>query len=247
MASDLNSSDQILCNHILKPWKQIEYPEAWRNLPEVPTKSEICPDADPLAAKLAVQEAWNDYQNEPGYEIPLPKNIIDGPWNSKEDYIGAHYQILREDVVGPLRRAVSEFRQHPDMLEDNGVGIYTHVSLPVGSSPRLFCSTKLLTWKNQVTFRGIQLSPIGAAFRVEFSNERAGKLIRWDQSKRLVQGSMVAITTQRDNFQSICKVAVIAARPLEGLEQNPPQIDIFWGDDKHTVFDPSEGNEIKVR
>jgi helicase required for RNAi-mediated heterochromatin assembly 1 len=97
-----------------------------------------------------------------------------------------------------------------------------------------------------VTFRGVQLSPIGAAFRVEFSNERAGKLIRWDQSKRLVQGSMVAITTQRDNFHSVCKIAVIAARPLEGLEQNPPQIDIFWGDDKDTVFDPSEGKKLKV-
>jgi helicase required for RNAi-mediated heterochromatin assembly 1 len=134
MASALDSSDRILREHILKPYKQVEYPEDWRNLPEVAKKSEICPDVDPIAAKLAQQEAWNDYQNEPGYEITLPENIIDGPWGSKEDYIGAHYQILREDVVGPLRRAVSEFKQHPDMLEGNGVGIYTHVGFPSTSN-----------------------------------------------------------------------------------------------------------------
>ena len=90
----------------------------------------------------------------------------------------------------------------------------------------------------------MQLSPIGAAFRIEFSNERAGKLIRWDQSKRLIQGSVVAITTHRDNFRSVCKIAIIAARPLEGVQQNPPQLDIFWGDDKDTAFDPSEGTAI---
>jgi helicase required for RNAi-mediated heterochromatin assembly 1 len=128
MADNSRSPDQILRDHIVKPWKQVEYPEAWRNLPEVPNKSEICPNVDPLVSKMVEQEAWNDYQNEPGYEMTLPDNIIVGPWTSKEDYIGAHYQILREDAIAPLRYVVSEFRQHPNMLETNDVGIYTHVS-----------------------------------------------------------------------------------------------------------------------
>jgi helicase required for RNAi-mediated heterochromatin assembly 1 len=129
MAYGLRSPDQIINEHIAKPWKQIEYTQAWRNLPEVPKKSEICPNVDPVVAKIEKQEAWNDYQNEPGYEITLPKNIVDGPWPSREDYIGAHYQILREDAVAPLRHVVSEFKRHPHMLEDNDVGIYTHVGL----------------------------------------------------------------------------------------------------------------------
>jgi helicase required for RNAi-mediated heterochromatin assembly 1 len=52
---------------------------------------------------------------------------------------------------------------------------------------------------------------------------------------------MVALSPMRDMFRTICKVAIVAARPIEGgLDQNPPQIDIFWGDHNEAVFDPVE-------
>lgn len=86
---------------------------------------------------------------------------------------------------------------------------------------------------------------MGAAFRVEFSNERAGKKIRWEQSKRLIQGTIVALSPQKDNFNTICKVAVVAARPiLGGLDQNPPQIDLFFAEDRDAVFDPAVGEYL---
>lgn len=85
------------------------------------------------------------------------------------------------------------------------------------------------------------MGALGAAFRIEFSHDRAGKQIRWEQSTRLQQGTMVALTPMRDNFRSICKVAIVAARPYEGgLDQNPPQIDIFWGDPNDAAIDPVE-------
>lgn len=93
----------------------------------------------------------------------------------------------------------------------------------------------------EVHFRGFLLSAFGPAFRIEFSHERAGKQIRWEQSKRLQQGTMVALSPERDLFRSICKVAIVAARPVEGcLDQDPPQIDIFWGGSNDVVFDPGE-------
>ena len=93
----------------------------------------------------------------------------------------------------------------------------------------------------QVTFKGILLTRIGAAFRVEFSHERSAKQIRWEQSKRLVAGTIVALTPEKDMFRSICKIAVVAARPyVGGLDQNPPQIDLFWSDSDEAVFDPVE-------
>jgi len=93
----------------------------------------------------------------------------------------------------------------------------------------------------QVAIKGMKLSPVGPAFRVEFSTERAGKQIRWEQSKRLMQGTLVAISSHKDSFRTSCKVAVIAARPLVGgVDQNPPQVDIFWGDNNDAVFDPDE-------
>ena len=86
------------------------------------------------------------------------------------------------------------------------------------------------------------LSRLGPAFHIEFSHARAGKQIRWQQSSRLQQGTMVALSPANDNFRSICKIAIVAARPLEGgLDQNPPQIDLFWGDVDDAVFDPVEG------
>lgn len=82
---------------------------------------------------------------------------------------------------------------------------------------------------------------MGAAFRIEFSHERAGKQIRWKQSSRLQQGTMVALSPMTDSFRSVCKIAIVAARPIEGgLDCNPPQIDIFWGDLDDAVFDPVE-------
>lgn len=52
---------------------------------------------------------------------------------------------------------------------------------------------------------------------------------------------MVVLSPHRDMFRSICKVAIVAARPIEGgLDHNPPQVDIFWGNNDEAVFDPVE-------
>lgn len=36
------------------------------------------------------------------------------------------------------------------------------------------------------------------------------------------------------------KIAIVAARPLSGLEQNPPAIDIFFGGTDEFEIDPQE-------
>jgi helicase required for RNAi-mediated heterochromatin assembly 1 len=41
-------------------------------------------------------------------------------------------------------------------------------------------------------------------------------------------------------FKTICTVAVVAARPLQGVEQNPPQVDLFWANVSEAQFDPLE-------
>jgi helicase required for RNAi-mediated heterochromatin assembly 1 len=86
----------------------------------------------------------------------------------------------------------------------------------------------------------LTLSRVGVGFRVAFSTDRCHKQIRWEQSDRLKQGTIVALTTHRDLFNTICKVAVVAARPLDGLKKDPPEVDIFWGDPNDAEFDPAE-------
>jgi helicase required for RNAi-mediated heterochromatin assembly 1 len=78
------------------------------------------------------------------------------------------------------------------------------------------------------------------AARVQFSHERAGKRIRWSQSKRLQQGSIVALTTPSDKFNTICKIAVVASRSLTGVIKNPSEVDLFWGDPNEATFDSTE-------
>ena len=50
----------------------------------------------------------------------------------------------------------------------------------------------------------------------------------------------MALTPHRDMFRKVCKVAVVAGRPMSYHEDDPPTIDIFWGDDEDVEIDPVE-------
>lgn len=80
---------------------------------------------------------------------------------------------------------------------------------------------------HQVYMNGFTFAGRGLGVRVTFSLNRIGKNIHWDQSKRLVTGSLVVLMAAND--VSVCKVAIVAARPLSGLEKNPPEIHLFFG------------------
>ena len=94
---------------------------------------------------------------------------------------------------------------------------------------------------------GLKLSHFGVAFRIEFSTDRAGKRIRWEQSKRLTAGGLICISPSSDKFRTICKVGTVAARPIEGgLDQDPPQVDIFFGDNDDIILNPAECRAQKI-
>lgn len=85
--------------------------------------------------------------------------------------------------------------------------------------------------------RGYLFAKLGPIARVSFSTQRAGAKIKWKQSKRLQPGSIVALSS--DSFQTDCRVAHIAQRPIEdGLDQNPPVVDIIWADPSQALIDP---------
>ena len=60
----------------------------------------------------------------------------------------------------------------------------------------------------------------------------------WEYSKRLITGNILALTPANDGFQSTCVVAIVAARPLEFVKKEPPEVDIFFSHPKDTDFDP---------
>jgi helicase required for RNAi-mediated heterochromatin assembly 1 len=84
------------------------------------------------------------------------------------------------------------------------------------------------------------MSTVGPLTRVSFSTERSKYRIVWKQSKRLQPGKIVALSPKGDNFRSICKIATIAQRPyLDGLDQDPPVVDLLWANPEDAVLDPS--------
>ena len=88
----------------------------WLHDPDVPTTREIGTLVD-----AQVQDQ----------EVAIYPNKIKGAWQSKEQYLEAHYGLMRLDAITPLRNAVDEVRLTPSLIEKNSqehARIYENVS-----------------------------------------------------------------------------------------------------------------------
>lgn len=91
--------------------------------------------------------------------------------------------------------------------------------------------------RRQVSVKGYLMAKLGPICRISFSARRAGRKILWKQAKRLTPGRVVALSS--DNFESDCRVAIMAQRPIQGgLDQNPPTVDIIWASAQDAIVDP---------
>lgn len=61
----------------------------------------------------------------------------------------------------------------------------------------------------------------------------------WEQSKRLIIGSLVVLTPVNDMFKHKAVVAIVAARLLSALEQDPPELDLFIARAEELEIDPA--------
>jgi hypothetical protein len=127
-AKEVTLATQVIQDHVLRPYEDVFTTEAWRDSPEVPSATEIMPKDDDAATKDFF-EKWSEYQQDPVYDPGLPHNVVNGPWPSKEEYIAAHYRILREDAIASLRSSIKSFKRDPEMFDDKFTHVYTHVSL----------------------------------------------------------------------------------------------------------------------
>ncbi|KIW27697.1 hypothetical protein, variant [Cladophialophora immunda] len=152
-------------------------------------------------------------------EATLLPNKIDSPYKSKERYLKTHYALLREDAVGCLRDAIQDFRQDPATGDTTKFSVY-----------------------DQVHIVGFTFARRGVAARIKFTTRRAGRRIKWANSKRLVSGSIVALIPAKTKGIDLndMVVAVIAARPLAGLLCEPPEIDIYFARPEEIQLDPQK-------
>ncbi|XP_065336403.1 NFX1-type zinc finger-containing protein 1-like [Cloeon dipterum] len=48
---------------------------------------------------------------------PLKENVVDGPFESVEQYLETHFWLMREEVVGPLRKKVNQIKYNRGNVE----------------------------------------------------------------------------------------------------------------------------------
>jgi helicase required for RNAi-mediated heterochromatin assembly 1 len=163
---------------------------------------------------MGAEEVWQETDEE-GI-VMMDPNICIGQYPDRESYLKTHYEFLREEGVGPLRDAVKFARANIGAHETTtqGYGLY-----------------------DPVRITGVTCSKRGIAVEVTFSTQRVGVRIDWEQTSRLMTGCLVALS--RDNFQSSCIVAIVAAHDIEKLKQNPPKIDLYISDADYLEIDPT--------
>lgn len=61
-------------------------------------------------------------------DVEVPTNITDAAYDSVDDYLGTHYELVREDTLAGLRAAVQHVRKNPLSDDTREIAIYDHVS-----------------------------------------------------------------------------------------------------------------------
>jgi helicase required for RNAi-mediated heterochromatin assembly 1 len=86
--------------------------DEWNDKPEIPSTSEV----------LGVNES-----SEADDIVELVPNQIQGQWPGTGAYLKAHYDLLREDTIAPLRDAVAYYRECIWMDDTSTVSVYEKV------------------------------------------------------------------------------------------------------------------------
>ena len=125
----------------------------------------------------------------------LRRNKIDGSYHDAEHYLDVQFRLLREDFVRPLREGIAQLLERIGSakigaLQDIRVYKDVHLLYPVCTS------------------NGLQ-------YKIKFDNTRL-KNVRWENSKRLIFGSLMCLS--KDKFESFV-FATVANRDVKDLRQ----------------------------
>ena len=125
----------------------------------------------------------------------LRPNIISGRYDSTAVYLDTHFRLLREDFVRPLREGILELLQS---FEDQGLRKRKFDDI------RIYFDTRIIT---------PVCSSTGIVYKVQFDTKPL-KFVRWQNSKRLLYGSLVCMS--KDNFETFL-FATVSNREQEDL------------------------------
>jgi hypothetical protein len=122
----------------------------------------------------------------------LRKNIVQGAYQNLDHYLDVQFRLLREDFLRPLREGINNLVNHGI---DQQQGLFKDI--------RVYRDVKILF---------PVCSSSGLRHHVQFNNSKL-KGVKWENSKRLIFGSLLCLS--KDNFQTFVFATVADREPKE--------------------------------
>ncbi|KAG1185790.1 hypothetical protein G6F36_006673 [Rhizopus arrhizus] len=176
---------------------------------------EIVPDYDDIMMTTATDE-FDDYR----MPIPdVPVNQVRSPYESAEQYLYTHYELMRHDFLIPLRNAVKGYKKDYAAIKGKeDLSVAMEKLAPAQKPFRLYEHVQL----NAIVF-GTRQPLYRISFRLPYYVR-----VQWAQSKRLMPGSLVLLS--KDHFETDLKVATIVDRgeePMQGPNRFEYMLDLY--------------------
>ncbi|KAM4740439.1 NFX1-type zinc finger-containing protein 1 isoform 2-T2 [Anableps anableps] len=162
-------------------------------------------------------EEQEDFRNIPLYPTPeefqqnhrpfLRPNLTSQRYTNTHLYLDTHFRLLREDFVRPLREGIQQLLQNQRDIGRND----NPAKMKRFDDIRVYFDTHLVVPKCTQT---------GLAYIVQFDVQPL-KFVRWQNSKRLLYGSLVCLSY--DNFESFL-FATVSDRDPKDLQKGQVQI-----------------------
>ncbi|NXL91409.1 ZNFX1 protein, partial [Alectura lathami] len=161
------------------------------------------PQADSQQETYLTMPIYPTYNELHHDEKPfLRPNIVSGRYESTSIYLDTHFRLLREDFVRPLREGILDLLQS---FEDKSLRKKKFDDI------RIYFDTRIIT---------PLCSPTGVVYKVQFDTKPL-KFVRWQNSKRLLYGSLVCMS--KDHFET-CLFATVSNRDSADLTKGIVQL-----------------------
>ncbi|KAI7906448.1 RNA helicase [Cokeromyces recurvatus] len=187
----------------------------------------IIPEYDDIliADELKDPEEWeNRHYRDPLPGIPI--NHVKSPYDSTDQYLYTHFELMRQDFLIPLQKAVKAYKETLNSIKSDDVG----------EAMEILSFQKPFRLYEHVHLNAIVFGNRHPLYRISF---RLPYYVRvdWTQSKRLMPGSLVLLS--KDNFEKDLKIATIIERgdkPMRGPNRFEYMVDLYL--ERDNEFEP---------
>ncbi|XP_061543897.1 NFX1-type zinc finger-containing protein 1 [Phycodurus eques] len=178
-------------------------------------------DEDPVFRTMPIYPTPEEFAQD--HRPYLRPNITSQRYTNTLIYLDTHFRLMREDLVRRLREGIQKLRQM--QLQANNA----ELKKKHYDDMLVYFDVKLEAHKYMLT---------GLAYVVQFDVEPL-KFLRWENSRRLLYGSLVCLSC--DNFESIL-YATVADRDPKML--NKGKVTIMFTDDSRFKLARMEKEQV---